>query len=232
MWGWGSNPQGQLGSLPGSVTNMTKVMQTGVTQIAAGANTSYFTHDNGQVLSVGHNPEGQLGAGIEVDRSSTPVAVVGLTRATRVSASSANQHNAFAFSSTQPLPPTFRLGFSPDSGVLLRNKTIKSQVVTSAVNGSTQSITLTATGLPSGVTASFNPPVVQAGGTSVMTLTRNTVIEPFDTLEITVTGTAGSTSRQSFYLLTLADPNPASGHAVPGPKNDAPFTRLLVRGNS
>src|SRR5215472_11999596 len=59
------------------------------------------------------------------------------------------------------------------------------------VNGFSGMVSLNASGLPSGATASFNPPVVGASGSSTLTLSTASVT-PSGTLTLTITGTSGN----------------------------------------
>ncbi|MEV4140234.1 putative Ig domain-containing protein [Dactylosporangium sp. NPDC049742] len=71
-------------------------------------------------------------------------------------------------------------------------------------------ITLSATGLPSGATASFSPGTVSTGGTATLTVTTSAGT-PAGTYPITVTGTKGSTTAQTTFTLTV------QGGGTPGP---------------
>lgn len=63
-------------------------------------------------------------------------------------------------------------------------------------------ITLSAGGLPSGATASFNPGSISVGGSSTLTVSTS-ASTPAGTYTITVTGTEGSTSTQTTFTLTV-----------------------------
>src|SRR6185295_18699004 len=59
---------------------------------------------------------------------------------------------------------------SPSSASVAVGSSTPYTVSTTAVNGSTQTITLSVTGLPSGVSGSFSPATVTAGGSSTLTI--------------------------------------------------------------
>ncbi|MEU8773857.1 M28 family peptidase [Streptomyces sp. NPDC048606] len=65
----------------------------------------------------------------------------------------------------------FSLALNPASGTVQQGASLTTTVGTTVTTGVAQSVTLTASGLPAGVSASFNPATVQAGQSSVLTLT-------------------------------------------------------------
>lgn len=72
----------------------------------------------------------------------------------------------------------FSLALNPSAGTVQQGGSVTTSVVTDTTTGTAQSVTLTATGLPSGVTASFNPPTVQSGQSSVLTLSASATAAP------------------------------------------------------
>jgi hypothetical protein len=73
------------------------------------------------------------------------------------------------------------------------------------INGFTGSVSLSASGLPSGASASFNPTSVTAPGSSTMNVTTSTAT-PTGTDTLTITGTSGSLTHSTTVSLTV---NPA-----------------------
>jgi hypothetical protein len=71
-----------------------------------------------------------------------------------------------------------------------------------ATNPPTGDITLAASGLPSGATASFNPTAIDVGGNSTLTV-GTSASTPAGEYKITVTGTRGDVTRQAVYTLTV-----------------------------
>lgn len=86
--------------------------------------------------------------------------------------------------------PTFSL-YGPYSVSLNQGATASSSVYVTPQYGLTDSVSLTASGLPSGVTASFSPNPTT--GTSTLTLSATSTVSP-GTVQITITGTSGSIS--------------------------------------
>ena len=103
--------------------------------------------------------------------------------------------------------PSFTLSDSPSSLTITQGSSGTSTMTVTDVNGFTGSVTLTASGLPSGVTATFgtNPTT----GTSVLTLTASATATT-GTATVTITGTSGSLSATTTLALTVsaaASPN-------------------------
>jgi subtilase family serine protease len=69
-------------------------------------------------------------------------------------------------------------------------------------SGSSVSVALSATGMPSGVTTSFSPSSINSGSSSTLTFTVGSAAAP-GTYTITVTGTAGSTVQTTTVSLTV-----------------------------
>ncbi|MGC4788574.1 S8 family peptidase [Micromonospora sp. DT178] len=101
-------------------------------------------------------------------------------------------------------PPTddFSVSVSPTSGSTAPGGSVTATVGTATTNGSAQSVSLSASGLPSGATASFSPATVTSGGSSTLTVSTSASTQP-GTYSVTVTGTAASGSRTATYSLTV-----------------------------
>ncbi|PZF98629.1 S8 family peptidase [Micromonospora deserti] len=101
-------------------------------------------------------------------------------------------------------PPVndFSVSVSPTSGSTAPGGSVTSTVSTATTNGSAQSVSLSASGLPTGATASFSPATVTSGGSSTLTIATS-ASTPAGTFPVTVTGTAASGSRTATYTLTV-----------------------------
>jgi len=95
----------------------------------------------------------------------------------------------------------FSVSLSPTSGTVKTGTTGTFIVNTATTSGSPQNVTLSASGLPNGVSVSFNPATVQSGSSSTATITVGASTAR-GTYTITVTGT-GSVSRAATYTLTV-----------------------------
>ena len=105
-------------------------------------------------------------------------------------------------SQTPPPPADFTVAVSPASASVAAGSSTSYTVSTTAVNGSTQSIALSVSGLPSGVTGSFSPATVTAGGSSTLTISATTTATA-GTTTFSATGTSGSTSHSASASITV-----------------------------
>jgi hypothetical protein len=80
-------------------------------------------------------------------------------------------------------------------------------VSTAVVSGSPGKIALSVAGLPSGVSGSFSPTSVAAGGSSTLTLSADASAAPGSS-KLTITGTAGGTSHSDTANLTVSGNSP------------------------
>src|SRR2546428_1550878 len=62
-----------------------------------------------------------------------------------------------------PVPDDFSISASPSSVTVVQGQSVTSTVSTTVTSGNAQTMTLSASGLPAGATASFNPSTVTAG---------------------------------------------------------------------
>jgi hypothetical protein len=96
----------------------------------------------------------------------------------------------------------FSIAASPASGSVAAGSSATSTVSTAVVSGSAESVSLSASGLPSGAAASFSPTSVTAGGSSTLTITTSTST-PAGSYPITITGSAASATHTTTYTLTV-----------------------------
>jgi Alginate lyase len=104
--------------------------------------------------------------------------------------------------------PTFSLMAPPVSQSVSAGTSATYNPVITPTGGYTGTVTLSATGLPSGVTASFNPTKVVVGSTAVtsaMTVTTTASASP-GVYPITVTATDGTITNTAFPELTITPP--------------------------
>ena len=119
----------------------------------------------------------------------------------------------FTSGGSQP-PPTndFSVSLSPSSGAVNPGSGTTSTVNTAVTNGSAQSVALTASGAPAGVTVSLSPTSVTAGASSQLTVSTTSSAAP-GSYPITITGKAASGSHTATYTLTVngSTPPPPNG---------------------
>jgi hypothetical protein len=100
--------------------------------------------------------------------------------------------------------PNFTISASPASLSILQGKQAISTITTAISGGFNSSISLSASGMPSGTTVSFNPNPIPApgSGNSTMTITVGSGT-PTGTYPITVTGNGGGIQQNTTVTLTV-----------------------------
>jgi subtilase family serine protease len=101
---------------------------------------------------------------------------------------------------TGSLSPNFTLSASPTSATVTQGAAGTSTVTIAPQNGFTGSVALSASGLPSGVTAAFSP--ASATTSSVLTLTASSSAAT-GTVTVTITGTSGTLTNTATLALTV-----------------------------
>ncbi len=102
------------------------------------------------------------------------------------------------------LPTSTSPGFSVSATAttVMQGTSVGSSVTIAAFNGFDSAVTLTVSGLPAGVTASFSPTSVTGSGGSTLTFTATTTAT-VGAATVTVTGTSGSTVETAKVTLTV-----------------------------
>jgi hypothetical protein len=103
---------------------------------------------------------------------------------------------------TPPPANDFSVSLSPASGSVTHGSSTTSSVHTAVASGTAQSVALTVSGAPSGVTASVSPASVTAGGNATLSIATTAATAP-GTYTLTVTGKAGTTTHTAAYTLTV-----------------------------
>jgi subtilase family serine protease len=101
---------------------------------------------------------------------------------------------------TGPGGPNFTLSASPNSLTITQGGTGTSTITITPEDGFSGSVTLSATGTPSGVTAGFSPNPTTS--TSTLTLTASATAAT-GTVTVTITGTSGSLTNSTTLSLTV-----------------------------
>lgn len=96
----------------------------------------------------------------------------------------------------------FSLALSPGSASVAQGGSATATVSTAVTAGSAESVSLSASGAPSGVSVSFSPTSVTSGGSSTLTAAVGSSVAA-GSYPITVTGTAASGSHSAAYTLTV-----------------------------
>ncbi|MFE1776139.1 M28 family peptidase [Streptomyces sp. NPDC059008] len=95
----------------------------------------------------------------------------------------------------------FSLAAAPSSGSVEPGASATSTISTATTRGSAQTVQLSASGAPAGVTVSFSPASVTSGDSSAMTVATSATAAP-GTYSLTVTGT-GSVTHSTTFALTV-----------------------------
>ncbi|WP_433392804.1 M28 family peptidase [Micromonospora sp. KLBMP9576] len=110
----------------------------------------------------------------------------------------------------------FSVAVSPASGSVQRGASTTATVSTATTGGTAQTVGLSASGAPAGVTVSFSPSSVTSGGSATMTVSAS-ASAPVGTFTVTVTGAgSGGLSRSASYTLTVGSTGGCAGGQVIG----------------
>ena len=104
-------------------------------------------------------------------------------------------------------PPSFDFSLANSGNIsVTQGQSITNTITATLSSGSAQSISYSASGLPTGATASFSPASCSPTCTTTITLTTQ-ASTPTGNSTITVTGTDGSLSRTTSFTLTVQAPS-------------------------
>jgi len=106
-----------------------------------------------------------------------------------------------------PAGPGFTLSASPTSVSVAQGSSGTSTITSTVTGGFSGTISLTASGQPTGVTVGFSPTSITGAGTSTMMMTVASTTAP-GTYSITVTGTSGSIVETTTVSLTVTGTTP------------------------
>jgi uncharacterized membrane protein len=149
-------------------------------------------------VTAAFNPRSTTSAStLTLTASST--AALGTFTATITGASGGLSHITTVFL-TVAAPPSFALSASPNSLSLARGAKVTSSIAVTPQNGFTGSVSLSASGLPTGVTASFNPS--STARTSTLTLSANSTAST-GTFSVRIRGISGSLTHTTTISLTV-----------------------------
>jgi subtilisin family serine protease/subtilisin-like proprotein convertase family protein len=131
-------------------------------------------------------------------------------------------------------PPTqdFSVAVSPTSGSVNPGSSVTASVGTTTTVGAAQAVTLSASGLPTGATASFSPASVTSGASSTLTISTTGPTAP-GTYTVTVTATGTVTTHTTSYTLTVNGPagcTQTNGTDVTIPDNTTVESSITISG--
>jgi|HubBroStandDraft_3_1064219.scaffolds.fasta_scaffold33837_2 hypothetical protein len=99
--------------------------------------------------------------------------------------------------------PDFSLSVSPASVSAVQGSAATTAATTAVSGGFNSAVSLSASGVPAGASASFNPTTIQAPGAGSSTLTLSAGSAAAGTYTVTVTGTGGGKTHQATVSLTV-----------------------------
>ena len=180
---------------------------------------------SGNVFSMYGSPDGvnwvQLGTSQTVSMAQN--VYVGLAVSSRSTSSLATAtFDGVSLSAPIAPQPTFSLSTSPNSVTIVQGTSGASTISVAPLNGFNGNVSLSASGLPSGVTASFNP--TSTASTSTLTLTASSTAAT-GTVTLTVTGTSASLTKITTVSLTV---NPQGNYSL----SASPNSMTIVQGTS
>jgi hypothetical protein len=163
-------------------------------------------------VSCGYSPasvtppgNGSASSTLTVSVSGSAATGTSTFQAQGTSGSTTHSFNVSLTVSSAPVPD-FGISASPASVTVAQGGSGTSTITVSSLNGFSAATSLSASGLPSGVTASFNPGSVTppSGGAAASTLTLTaSATATTGTSAVTVTGTSGSLSHNTSLSLTV-----------------------------
>jgi PGF-pre-PGF domain-containing protein len=112
----------------------------------------------------------------------------------------------YTFTTSSPLPPPvpdFSMSVSPTSGSVVQGGSANATVSVSSIAGFTSTVSLSASGLPSGATASFSSSSGTPSFNSTLTIPTSSTT-PTGIYTITVTGAGAGTTHACTYTLTVS----------------------------
>ncbi|GLZ38019.1 trypsin-like serine protease [Actinokineospora sp. NBRC 105648] len=114
---------------------------------------------------------------------------------------------------TPPTDGTFAVALSPATGKVDAGKYVSTSVTTKAGDQGAEKLELSASGMPTGATATFQPTSVNSGDVAKLTL-QTSATTPNGTYKVTVTAKGTSGSKTAEYTLTVGGGTPPTD----GPK--------------
>ncbi len=119
-------------------------------------------------------------------------------------------YTGFITGGEPPVEDDFSLAADPTAGAVDPGQSATTTLTTKVTNGQAQSIDLTASGLPSGATATFEPATVTAGNSAKLTLATS-ASTPAGSYPVTVKATGTKASHSVTYTLTVNGEDPGPG---------------------
>jgi subtilisin-like proprotein convertase family protein len=133
----------------------------------------------------------------------------------------------FKFASCGAVVNDFSISINPTSASVNAGSSVTYTVNTAVLSGTAETINLSVTGLPAGVTGSFSPASVTAGGSSTLTLTAAATAGA-GTTSFTVKGTATSATHTASASVTVVNNNQAPTVTITSPTNGSTVSGTIT----
>ncbi|PSL51593.1 Zn-dependent metalloprotease [Saccharothrix carnea] len=114
----------------------------------------------------------------------------------------------------EPPADDFALALDPTAGTAEPGGAVTSSVGTTTTAGESQKVALSASGLPAGATAAFDPATVASGESSRLTITTS-ASTPVGTYAVTVTGAGPAVSHSVTFTVTVREGTPGGCAGLP-----------------
>jgi Zn-dependent metalloprotease len=131
-----------------------------------------------------------------------------------------------------PAGNDFSVTVAPASAAVDPGSSATATVSTAVTNGSAQTVTFSASGLPTGATATFSPASVTSGGTSTVTIATS-ASTPAGTYSVSLNGAGASVTRSATFALTVNGPagcSATNGNDVTIPDNTTVTSTVTISG--
>ncbi|MFJ2577595.1 glycosyl hydrolase family 18 protein [Kitasatospora aureofaciens] len=119
------------------------------------------------------------------------------------------------FTSGSPVTNDFSVAVNPNSATVTAGSSASATIATAVTAGSAQSVNLSVSGAPAGVTATVTPGSVTAGGSATLNIATASAAAA-GTYPLTVTATAPSGTHTATYTLTVTGTTPPPGGLANG----------------
>jgi hypothetical protein len=175
------------------------------------------------------NPASATGASTTLTFTATATATLGAaTVSVTATGGGITQATSVALTVNAPATPDFVLSASPAAVTVAQGAAAATNLTITRSGGFTGSVALSASGLPAGVTAAFNP-ASTTGTTSTLTFTAAATAAPGSST-VTVTGSGGGLTRATAITLTVSGGAAPSVTVTPVVNQNTPwYTELNVR---
>ena len=115
---------------------------------------------------------------------------------------------AFVQLASAPQTADFSVSASPATQTVVASQSTTYSIKISSIGGFSGAVTMSASGLPAGSTATFNPPAVSGAGSTTLTVSTG-LMTPLGNYPLTVTGTSGTTSHTAnVNMMVIGTPSP------------------------